>query len=1194
MACALPAAAQDENIVFDLRTQTGFNSCYQTSLEYERDSDDAWFYSSYFGYAYMYSYYIYTPYYSDYLFTPTMELTAGTLYRINIAPYAYSSSYLDGTLTVLLGAPGQIPANADQWQQLEKWTGFEYVSSTAEKESRSIYFTVPTDGSYRVAFLGEDYPISLWDTYIVAEGAATAPNPVTDFTALADASGAAKVTLSFTLPTTNLSDEALPAEITYVISRDGVEVHSATAAPGAAITWTDEEAPASATATYSVVVKNGDDVSSAVSASVYVGLDTPTAPTNLAATTAGKTVSLTWDAPASGVNGNTLDPATLTYTVTRILNGESTVVASDLAATEFSETLDFTGLITVKYTVTATLGTNTGEAATSVDIIMGSVELPLADSFAGAQFADFWTSEILNGTYNWEVASASSSPSGTPVDADGGLAVYKSYSARKNESARLMTPPIDHATATNPVVEYYMLHHSGGTDVLKLQVSIDGGEWIDVPDSSNSPKKDGFSSGQWEKCNVSLADVIPADCSSFRVAFTTVSAYGYNIVIDAVRIFNLKEKDLAITAIQAPETAISGNDATITLTVANNSGTDVAAADYSVALTHTFPGVIADVETVDVPALGSVDLTVTVPVTAIEAFAANSFTIKAELTFDGDEDLANNASDEATVAMAFLDYTPATDLVRGEDTAEGLATISWTPAQDPEYVPVNIAESFEDFAKGDAGPYNGFVVLDLDGSAGSNCYSASGSILVVTEPSASTPGNPDGSKVLGVTCAGKVQQDDWLISPAISCPEGSSMNMSFLIGFKGTSSFTNKFEVVYATDEYDPASPATAFTNLVQKFESTTYTTTTPALVSADYNLHQVSVTGIPAEAKYIAIHINTQTLASYYEPAVWIDNVVITEAIDHPLAGYRVYDLTSGLLTEELLPTSQTSFTVPASEGDRNLAVVAVYADGEAQPSNSVVISAPEPEQPDFTLGLSVPDTHTVGTKMAIRISIANTSGHDINIDGENITLAVEVAETSELLDIEFGYVLSGQQKSGTISVPFGAMYRYNFESLNLRLVLLDSEGTELAATATSTVALQYADHSAPEDVTLFFDAVPKAIAWNEVIDLQGGTVLGYNVYVSTSLEALNAELIPADATTFDLSDESYSETATYLVSAVFADGESPLTPAEVKSGILDLTTDDAADAEFYNLQGIRVANPTPGQIYIRRTATSATTIRF
>ena len=222
-----------------------------------------------------------------------------------------------------------------------------------------------------------------------------------------------------------------------------------------------------------------------------------------------------------------------------------------------------------------------------------------------------------------------------------------------------MTPPIDRASATNPVVEYYMCHHTTYFDKLKIQVSIDGGEWIDVPNSENTVKKDGFGSGEWEKCTVALTDVLPADCSSFRVAFTTVSAYGYNIIIDAVRIFNLKGKDLA-----------------------------------------------------------------------------------------------NNASDEATVAMALLDYTPATNLVRGEDTAEGLATISWTPAQAPEYVPLNIFESFEDFENDFTGPFTGFVVLDLDNRDGGTYYSASGSLLNIAEQFSGKPAGLDGTKCLGVTFAG--------------------------------------------------------------------------------------------------------------------------------------------------------------------------------------------------------------------------------------------------------------------------------------------------------------------------------------------------------------------------------------------------------------------------------------------------------
>ena len=48
--------------------------------------------------------------------------------------------------------------------------------------------------------------------------------------------------------------------------------------------------------------------------------------------------------------------------------------------------------------------------------------------------------------------------------------------------------------------------------------------------------------------------------------------------------------------------------------------------------------------------------------------------------------------------------------------------------------------------------------------------------------------------------------------------------------------------------------------------------------------------------------------------------------------------------------------------------------------------------------------------------------------------------------------------------------------------------------------------------------------------------------------------------------------------------------------SSVRDINLVPEADvpAEYYNLQGIRVANPVPGQIYIRRTATTATTIRY
>ena len=47
-------------------------------------------------------------------------------------------------------------------------------------------------------------------------------------------------------------------------------------------------------------------------------------------------------------------------------------------------------------------------------------------------------------------------------------------------------------------------------------------------------------------------------------------------------------------------------------------------------------------------------------------------------------------------------------------------------------------------------------------------------------------------------------------------------------------------------------------------------------------------------------------------------------------------------------------------------------------------------------------------------------------------------------------------------------------------------------------------------------------------------------------------------------------------------------------KDGIADIATDDNAPVEYYNLQGIRVDNPVPGTLYIRRQGSEATKIVY
>ena len=71
------------------------------------------------------------------------------------------------------------------------------------------------------------------------------------------------------------------------------------------------------------------------------------------------------------------------------------------------------------------------------------------------------------------------------------------------------------------------------------------------------------------------------------------------------------------------------------------------------------------------------------------------------------------------------------------------------------------------------------------------------------------------------------------------------------------------------------------------------------------------------------------------------------------------------------------------------------------------------------------------------------------------------------------------------------------------------------------------------------------------------------------------------------------------YSVVAVNAEGAKSLVSdiAYVETGTgscIDIQVDPTAPVEYYNLQGIRVANPVPGQIYIRRQGATATKIRY
>lgn len=925
MLTALPVGAQSGDPIFDLTDRATFQACSQFSDVYDHDSYDVWQFNNYTGYPYMYNYNLTEPYYADYLLSAPIALEAGTLYRLELAPAAYNSGKT-GKLKIGVGQGD----NVSTYTVIKQFTDLPYANINTVVGT-TVEFNVPVSGDYKIYFLGEGNALSLYNTKLFSVGSSDVPAAVSDLQVLPAPDGSASATVIFSMPSQSISGQYIDGQMNYRIYRNDEEnaFRSGRGMAGEVISNTDNNV-AIGNVTYSVEIVNGQDVSGRASVTTYVGPETPLPVTDLVVTTTAGSRTLSWTGPTMGEHGAVLDPSLISYVVTRYVNDEPTVVADNLAANTYTDTYTSNDLCNIKYAVQAKYNNALSTPVTSSELTLGSINLPFADSFAGASFGNVWTTEIVSGTFNWQALESYNSqfPRITEAyDKDGGFAFYNSYSASNGQSARLITPPINAAGSVNPVIEFYLLHHTSGIDEVRIEVSSDNGEWVEVPEAIARVIG---TAGEWEKYTFPISAGIAEGADSYRVALHAHSKYGYNIIIDKVRIYNLANKDLEASIFSAPETIVSGNTATISFSVVNNSNTPVAADDYTLSLNTDYPGLVELPENQDVPALSSVMYSINVPFTAIEAVNADSYSFGLNVAYTGDEIPENNTSEDAVVSVVFSD-NEAPGAANAEQLEDGSINITWAPAGDPNYVPVNATTSFEDFESGYTGPFDGYVSLDLDeDTSGGTYYTTRGSAFnIVANPT--SPKGYDGNKMIGLTFGANKKQNDWLISPELNCPAGGTMNLSFMIATKAfsSSSYYYTFEVRYATEDYDPENPEAAFTH--------TIATKTSSQSYGDFRNSEtfstITFNDIPAEAKYIALYFCSKISVA---AAIWIDNISITENILNPLLGYNLYEVDNARLNEEMLPTSQTSYLVSDAtrSAGRQFFVTAVYPDGESNPS--------------------------------------------------------------------------------------------------------------------------------------------------------------------------------------------------------------------------------------------------------------------
>ena len=210
------------------------------------------------------------------------------------------------------------------------------------------------------------------------EAADDAPATVSDL-AFSFAGTSLSGAVNFTMPSRTFgSDKPLSGALSYTMTVNEEEKATGTAQPGQSVSL-PLTVPAAGEYRVTVRVGNSAGLSPLVQITGWIGNDMASEPQNvkLKRNPADGTMTLTWDAPDGTEHGGYFDPAQVTYKIERLPG--RTVVAENLAATSFSETVPDTETFTLcSYYVTPFFDGVEGYTAESNKVGVGVRTLPSA------------------------------------------------------------------------------------------------------------------------------------------------------------------------------------------------------------------------------------------------------------------------------------------------------------------------------------------------------------------------------------------------------------------------------------------------------------------------------------------------------------------------------------------------------------------------------------------------------------------------------------------------------------------------------------------------------------------------------------------------------------------------------------------------------------------------------------------------
>lgn len=274
--------------------------------------------------------------------------------------------------------------------------------------------------------------------------------------------GAMTGTVTFDAPAVGADGNALTKELTYAVRLGEYVVAESTVEPGKTVTSPEITVATAGNAVFSVIVSNAAGTSSPAYKNGFIGFDTPDVPSDVVLKNDGNKMTLTWKAPAAGLNGGWFDADGLTYDVVRYPGAVK--VADKISSLSFEETLANVSIANYYYGVTAYNGPSASDEAKSQSVKLGTYVIPpYSEDFRHTDALDYYTVIDANGDgHTWGLNSWSP------------LAEYYAPSQGIDADDWLVTPPV--SMNRNDIYRVRFTATGSKSDLYKSDIALFTGD----------------------------------------------------------------------------------------------------------------------------------------------------------------------------------------------------------------------------------------------------------------------------------------------------------------------------------------------------------------------------------------------------------------------------------------------------------------------------------------------------------------------------------------------------------------------------------------------------------------------------------------------------------------------------------------------------------------------------------------------